>query len=63
MNFEFIEEVDNSRYANANDTRLVNLSPIVLFSIFKLTTSNGKHLEDISHAHLVSLKYKPITSA
>ena len=33
-----------------------------MFSIFKLTTSSGKHLEDISHVHLVSLMYKLITS-
>ena len=34
-----------------------------MFSIFKLTTSSGKHLEDISHAHLVSLIFKLITSS
>ena len=28
-----------------------------------MTTSSGKHLEDISHAHLVSLMYKLITSS
>ena len=28
-----------------------------------LTTSSGKHLEDVSHAHIVSLMYKLITSA
>ena len=33
------------------------------FSIFKLTTSSGKHLEDISHAHMVSLRNKLTTSA
>ena len=32
-------------------------------SNFKLTTSSGKHLQDISHAHIVSLVYKLITSA
>ena len=36
---------------------------MALFSNFKLTTSSGKHLEDISHAHLVSLMYKLITSS
>ena len=46
-----------------DDIRLVNLGPIALFSIFKLTTSSGKHLEDISHAHIVSLMYKLISSA
>ena len=28
-----------------------------------LTTSSGRHLEDISNAHIVSLMYKLITSA
>ena len=63
LNFEVIKKDNNSRYANGNDIRLVNLGPIALFSNFKLTTSSGKHLEDISHAHLVSLMYKLITSS
>ena len=63
LNFEVIKKADNSRYGNGNDIRLVNLSPIALFSNFKLTTSSGKHLEDISHAHLVSLMYRLITSS
>ena len=61
FNFEVIKRADNSRYANGNDIRLVNLGPIALFSNFKLTTSSGKHVEDISHAHIVSLMYKLIT--
>ena len=63
LSFEVIKRADNSRYANGNDIRLVNLGPIALFSNLKLTTSCGKHLEDISHAHLVSLMYKLITSS
>ena len=55
LNFEVIKKADNSRYANGNDIRLVNLGPIALFSNFKLRTSSGKHLQDINHAHLVSL--------
>ena len=43
LNFEFIKKADNSRYANGNDLRLVNLGPIALFSNFKLTNSSGKH--------------------
>ena len=62
LNFEVIKKADDSRYGNGNDIRLVNLGPIALFSNFKLTTSSGKHLEDISHAHLVTLMYKLITS-
>ena len=63
LNFEVVKRFDNSRYGNGNDIRLVNLGPVALFSNFKLTTSSGKHLEDISHAHLVSLMYKLITSS
>ena len=33
-----------------------------MFSKFKLTTSSGEHLEDISHANFVSLLYKLIIS-
>ena len=61
--FEVIKKADDSRYGNGNDINLVNLGPVALFSNFKLTTSSGKHLEDISHAHLVSLMYKLITSS
>ena len=60
--FEVIKKADNSRYGNGNDIKLVNLGQIGLFSNFILTTSSGKHLEDISHTHLVSLMYKLITS-
>ena len=63
LSFEVIKRADNSRYANGNDIRLVNLGPIALFSNFKLTTSSGKHLEDITHAPFVSLMYKLITSS
>ena len=38
------------------------MGPIALFSIFLMTTGSEKHLEDISHTHLVSLMYKLITS-
>ena len=63
LNFEVIKKTDDSRYGNGNDIRLVNLAPIALFSNFILTTSSGKHLEDFSHAHLVSLMYKLLTSS
>ena len=63
LNFEVIRKADDSRYANGSGIELVNLGPIALFSNFKLTTSSGKHLEDIIHAHLVSLMYKLITSS
>ena len=63
LNFEVLKRADNSRYVNGNDIRLVNLGPISLFSNLKLTTSSGKHIEDISHAHLVSLMYKLLSSS
>ena len=63
LNFDVLQATTNNRYVNANDIRLVNLGPIVLFSNYKLTTSSGKHLEEISHAHIVSLMYKLLTSS
>ena len=63
INFDVLQAARKNRYVDASDIRLVNLRPIVLFSNFKLTTSSGKHLEEISHAHLVSLMYKLLTSS
>ena len=48
---------------DGNDIRLVNLGPIALFSNYKLTTSSGKHLENIDHALIVSLMYKLLSSS
>ena len=62
LKFEVIKKTDTSRYANGNNIRLFKLGPILLFINFKLTTSSGKHLEDISHAHIALLMYKLITS-
>ena len=63
LNFDVLQAATNNRYVDANDIRLVNLGPIALFSIYKLTTSSGKHLEEISHAHFVSLMYNLLTSS
>ena len=63
LNFDVIHAVTNNRYVDGNDIRLVNLGPIALFSNYKLTTSSGKHLENIDHAHIVSLMYKLLTSS
>ena len=62
LNFDVLHAADKNRYVDANDIRLVNLGPIALLSNYKLTTSSGKHLEEISHAHIVSLMYKLLTS-
>ena len=63
LNFDVVHAATNNRYADGNDIRLVNLGPVALFSNYKLSTSSGKHLEDVSHAHIVSLMYKLITTA
>ena len=57
------KKADNSKYANGDDIKLVNFGPIALISNFKMTKSSGKHLEDISHAHIVSLMLKLMTSS
>ena len=46
-----------------NDIGLVNLGRFALFNNYKLTTSSGKHLEEISYADIVCLMYTLITSA
>ena len=63
LNFDVIHAGTNNRYAEGNNIRLVNLRPIALFSNYKLTTSSGKHLENIDHAHIVPLMYKLLTSS
>ena len=61
LNFDVLHAGTNNRYADGNDIRLVNLGPIALFSNYKLTFS-GKHLENVDHAHIVSLMYKLLSS-
>ena len=63
LNFDVLHAATNNRYVDGNDIRLVNLGPIALFSNYKLTKSSGKHLENIDHAHIVSLLYKFLTSS
>ena len=56
--FDVVHAATNNRYGDDNKIRLVNLGPIASFSNKTLTTGSGKHLGDISHAHIVSLRYK-----
>ena len=63
LNFDVIRADNSNRYIDNNDIRLVNLGPIGFFSNYKLTTSSGKHLENIDHSHIVSLMYKLLTSS
>ena len=61
--FDALKAANSNRYAHADDIRLVNLGSIALFSNYKLTTSSGKHLEEISLAHIVSLMYRLLSSS
>ena len=63
LNFDVLHAATNNRYVDAKDIGLVNLGPVAIFSNYKLTTSSGKHLEEISHAHIVSLMYELLTSS
>ena len=63
LNFDVLHAATNKRYIDGNNIRLINLGPIALFSNYKLTTSSCKHLENIDHAHVVSVMYKLLTSS
>ena len=63
LDFDVLHAGTNNTYVDGNNIRLVNLGPIALFSNYKLTTSSGKHLENIDHAHIVTLMYKLLTSS
>ena len=62
LNFDVLKAATSNRYADTDDIRLINLGPIALFSNYKLTTSSGKHLEKLDHAHIVCLMYKILSS-
>ena len=63
LNFDVIHAATKNRYVDGKDIRQVNPAPIGLFSNYELTTSSGKHLENIDHAHIVSLMNKLLTSS
>ena len=63
ITFDVLKAATSNRYADVDDIRLINLGPIALFSNYKLTTSSRKHLENIDHAHIVSLMYKVLSSS
>ena len=62
LDFDVLHAGINNRYVDGNNIKLVNLGPIALFSNYKLTTSSGKNLENIDHAHIVALMYNFLTS-
>ena len=63
LNFDVLRAATGNSYVDNNDIRLVNLTPIPLFSNYKLTTSSGNYLEDVNLAHIVSSIYKLKTSS
>ena len=63
LNFDVLKAGSNNRYADTDDIRLTNLGAIALFSVYKLVTSSSKHLEEVTHAHFVSLTYKLVSSS
>ena len=62
LHFDVLRNDNNNGYIERAKQKLVILVSIALFSNFKLTTSSDKHLEEISHAHTVSLISKLKTS-
>ena len=63
LNFDVFHDATDDRYVDGDDISLVILAPSALFSEYKFTTSSGKHLDNIDHAHIVSLSYKLLTSS
>ena len=63
IKFEVIKKAESSSHSIGNDKKLTDFGPIALFSIYKLTNSSGKHLEEISNTYKVSLTWKFLTSA
>ena len=63
INFDVLQAASNKRYIGTGEIRLISLGPIALFNSYKLTSSSGKQLKEISHAHIVSLLYKLVTSS
>ena len=61
INFDVLNAATNNRYADGDNITLVNPGPIALLSKYRFTASSGKHLENIVHAHIVSLMYKLLT--
>ena len=63
LKFDVLHAATNTKYVGSTDISLVNLAHVALFSIYKLASSTGKHIEEIGHAHIVCLLYKLLTSS
>ena len=62
VEFEVLKN-DDARFNDGDEISLVNFGPVALFSEAKLTTSSGKHLEEIDNWHTICLMYKVLTSS
>ena len=58
-----LNAANNNKYVDNDSIWVISLAAIASFSNFKLTTSSGKHPENIDHAHIISLMYKLLTSS
>ena len=63
LKFDVLHAACNDTFADYNYIRLFNFGPTAIFSTYKITTSSGKRLEDISGAPIVFLMYELITGA
>ena len=63
LNFDVLHAATNNRYIDNDIVWLISLAAIAVTSSLKLRTTSGKHLENIDHAHIVSLMYKLLTSS
>ena len=63
LSFDVINAGIDNKFVVTDNIMLVNRAAIAFFSEFRLTTSSGKHLKSIHHAHIVSLMYELLTSS
>ena len=64
LNFDVFHVANpDNRYADGDDIRLVILGSIAFFSMYKLTSSNGKLVEENYNAHIACLMYELILSS
>ena len=50
-------------YVDGDYLTIINLGPIALFNINRLTSSSGKEIEELDKAHVICLLHKLILSS
>ena len=71
MKYSYLDAVFNishragthAPYVDIDRAKLVNLGPIALIDIYRLTSSSRKLIQEIHNAHLACLMYKIISSS